>query len=141
MGVPLSKTVVMKRFEYYTFVLLTIMMLVSCNSREQYREQKMKDFSLVMNAEDSVISANVNGIGFAIFKEITSKGNAQSFVFSPFSAASVLAMTANGASESSLYEIEKYIGPSQNANDFFHKYIQASPHRRVLHCSTTCPKR
>lgn len=128
MGVPLSKTVVMKRFEYYTFVLLTIMMLVSCNSREQYREQKMKDFSLAMTAEDSVISANVNGLGFAIFKEITSKGNSQSFVLSPLSAASTLAMTTNGASGLALQELEQIIGSSQNTNDFFRKYIKASPH-------------
>ena len=128
MGVPLSKLLVMRRFEYYTFVLLIFMMLVSCNSREQYREQKMKDFSLAMTAEDSVISANVNGLGFAIFKEIASEGNSQSFVLSPFSVASTLAMTTNGASGLALQELEQIIGSSQNTNDFFRKYIKASPH-------------
>ncbi|MBR1476290.1 MAG: hypothetical protein IJ613_12065 [Muribaculaceae bacterium] len=118
----------MNAFRYYTFsVFLTIVMFVSCNSQEKYREQEVKDFSLVMTAEDSVISANVNGLGFAIFKEIASNGDIQSCVFSPLSAASVLAMTTNGASGLALQDLEKIIGSSQCANDFFRKYVQGLP--------------
>jgi len=131
----------MNAFRYYTFsVLLTIVMFVSCNSQEQYREQEVKDFSqeqyrgqevkdfsLVMTAEDSVISANVNGLGFALLKGITSNGDLQSSVFSPLSAASVLAMTINGTSGLALQDLEKIIGSSQCANDFFRKYIQGLP--------------
>ena len=147
MGVPLSKLLVMRRFEYYTFVLLIFMMLVSCNSREQYREQKMKESeskvdslteeveeqeeNLTLTQDEKQIPVKVNDMAFDLFRYIRGFQQEKSFVVSPLSLAYNMGMAANGASGKTLKQHEAVIGRNDIANSFFQKYARSLPKRKT----------
>lgn len=147
MGVPLSKLLVMRQFEYYTFVLLAFMMLVSCNSREQYREQKMKESEgkvdssteeveeleelLTLTQDEKQIPIKVNDLAFDLFRYVRGSQQEKSFVVSPLSLAYIIGMTANGASGKTLHQHEAVIGRNDIANSFFHKYARSLPKRKT----------
>ena len=111
-----------------TLMVVMILLITGCSSRIQ-GEDLMKD----VKQEDKPIvkMSEVNNVAltdFAVRLFQASAEDDKNTLISPLSVLSALAMTANGAKESTLSQMEAVFGMSTNElNEYLHSYITALP--------------
>ena len=123
--------------------VLFIGLLVGCNHHTKSVDidpvlakglwQKHMD-ALRMNDADSQCVAKINDLAFSMLHQMSKSHPDSSFVVSPLSIACAIAMTGNGAQDSTRDEIEQLVGPIVDANAFFKKYSEALPHNDYTDC-------
>lgn len=133
----------MKRFLLFALCPIAIIILVACNSREQYRaekyahennelqaeksSQKTEEVPLVLSEEETQVPHKINDLAFTFFNQVRATQNEKSFVLSPLSLAYIMGIVSNGASGKTLNEFVRTIGDTKVANSFFSKYLKSLP--------------
>lgn len=81
------------------------------------------DAPLVMDDKGKLCVDKNNELAFTLLQKQSNKEPYKSFTFSPLSVSYALSMTSNGASGTTLKEIEALIGPSTQASSFYSGYV------------------
>lgn len=82
------------------------------------------DKPLDVTSDNGLCATKVNNLAFTILKKQSKSEPYKSFTFSPLSVSYALAMTSNGASGTTLKEIEALIGQTAAANSFYSCYME-----------------
>lgn len=112
----------------FTMMVVMLLLVTGCSSKIQ-GEDLMKD---VKQEDKSVVKmSEVNSVAltdFAVRLFQASVEDDKNTLISPLSVLSALAMTANGAKENTLSQMEAVFGMSTNElNEYLHSYITALP--------------
>ncbi len=137
------------RITFIVVILLSLGLLVSCNSGNSNKSASNKPINIDKDLADSLEKKHfealaldsadrhcvnkVNEFAFSLLHQIAIDKDS-SFAVAPLSLASAIAVAGNGAVGEVRDSLEQVFGPIINANAFYKKYMAALPHSEYSDC-------